>query len=117
MDIWKIVYYPAPGERNSPMGYIANLSNKEGQATLIHRLKFLCQNELADWPHTWCHKITGKVYQLTAGASRVMFCLDDNRLVILHACKKVGQKTRSQDIERAERHYELYLATREGRND
>ena len=107
---WQVKFFPPGGERHSPYDYIRGLENAKEQAQIAHRLQHLQQTELADWPHTWVHKIDDKIFQLTAGQSRLMYCLDGDTIVVLHACKKVAQKTRKQDIARAERHYNRYMA-------
>lgn len=107
MGIWKTIFFPAPDNRNSPYEYIEGLSPSE-QAKIIHRLEVLESLDLADWPHKWIHKLDNDIFQLTCRAHRLMYCLDVNLIVVLHACKKVKQKTHVRDLNRARSNYELY---------
>lgn len=110
---WQVRFFPPGGERQSPFDYIRDLESASERAQIAHRLEHLQRTELADWPHIWIHKIDDKIFQLTAGQSRLMYILDGDTIVILHACKKAAQKTRKKDIARAQRHYERYMARRE----
>ncbi len=107
--IWPIIYYPPSNKHGSPYAYILSVEVDE-QSAIIHRLEFLSNNLLADWPHPWIHKITDNIFQLTAGKrSRIFYFLDDHQLIVVHACKKVAQKTRLADIEQAKTNCKEYL--------
>jgi phage-related protein len=110
----RIEFFPPAGKRHSPFDYISNLSNNAQRAQIVHRLDTLKKLEIGDWPHTWIHKIRGAIYQLTAGDHRIMFCLDNKTIVVLHICRKVKQKTRRKDIKRAEIHYNEYVTQKKG---
>jgi hypothetical protein len=114
MPVWQIEFYPSSEEHNSPYDYIENLSNKADTSAIEHRLSNLAQRELADWPHTWVHKITDKIFQLTVRNHRLLYCLDGRKIVILHACRKVKAKTLKKDIQRAEINYDSYFSTMKG---
>jgi phage-related protein len=113
MAIFQIVYFPAHEQRNSPYDYIVNLPKIE-QAHIYHRLKYLLENPINEWPKSWIHQIKGKIYQLTAGDQRIMYYLDQNKIVILHAFRKRKQKTDISDIQTAIDHYNNYLYLSEG---
>jgi phage-related protein len=114
MPIWNIVFFPPFGERHSPYDYILALSDTREKAQIWHRLSTLRGLEIGDWPHRWVHKITADIWQLTAGNLRIMYCLADRTIVVLHAFRKMGQKTLRKDIERAEIHYKEYLSRMKG---
>ena len=114
MSTWQIVFFPPTGERDSPYDYILSLSDESEKASVIHRLKTLRKLEIGDWPNTWIHKLTDKIYQLTAGHIRLMYCLDYGTIVVLHACRKVKRKTLRKDIARAEAHYDRYMSQKKG---
>ncbi len=78
------------------------------------RLETLSKLEVGEWPHTWIHKIAGAIFQLAAGNQRIMYCLDAKTIVVLHACRKVKQKTLRKDINRAEIHYNKYMSQKKG---
>ena len=115
MPIWDIRFYPPSNEQHSPYDYILTLPSPDEKAHILRRLDTLRKLELGEWPHTWIHKIGDEIWQLTAGSNRIMYCLDEKTLVVLHACRKKGQKTRPQDIQRAEIHYAEYMAQKRGR--
>ncbi len=48
MPIWKIVYYPEPGENYSPFDYIRDIDDSDEKAEIIHRLSIIRERELAD---------------------------------------------------------------------
>jgi phage-related protein len=113
--IWEIIFYPGRGEKDSPYDYILKLADKNEQAQINHRLEFFRNNEISDWPHLWYHKLVDKIFQLRANNSRIMYFLDSKskKIVLIHACKKVGQKARSEDIKRAIKHYKDYISENE----
>ena len=114
MSTWHIIFFPPSGERHSPYDCILDLSDKSEKAKIIHRLKTLSEIEIGDWPNTWIHKLTDKIYQLTAGQVRIMYCLDYDTIVVLHVCRKVKRKTLPKDIARAEAHYDRYMSQKKG---
>ena len=112
MYIWKIDFFPPSGERSSPFDFVNGLSRESDAAAVIHRLESMRKMEMVDWPSAWVHKLVGKIYQLTAGAFRLMYCLDQGTIVVLYACRKKGRRTNPQDLERAEIHYRRYFTER-----
>jgi phage-related protein len=117
MPKWTVVFFPPSGESDSPYDCILGLSNNAEAAQILHRLSALSELDLTDWPHSWIHKISGKIYQLTAGNNRVLYCLDEKQIVVLHVCRKVKRKTLSKDISRAETHYYEYITQKERKRD
>lgn len=111
MGHWTVIFFPTEDQRNSPFEYILGLTPAE-QEKITHRLETLSKLELAEWPQLWFHKINDKLYQLTCDSHRLMYCLDSNKIVVLHACKKVGRKTHPRDVKRANINYEGYLKVR-----
>lgn len=110
--MWNSQFFPAKGERHSPFDYIINVSPASEKAQIMHRLKTIQELPLNDWPHTWIHKIDDKIYQLTAGKHRLMYCIDKETIIVLHACRKRGQKTHQKDINKANKHYRDYISQR-----
>jgi phage-related protein len=113
MFMWQIHFFPPSGERYSPYDFVVGLPRESDAAAVIHRLESMRKMEMADWPSAWVHKLVGKIYQLKVGAFRLMYCLDRRTIVVLHACRKKGQRTKPQDLERAETHYRRYFTQRE----
>jgi len=107
---WKVDFFPPSGEDDSPYDYILGLSSKKEQGQIFHRLETMSKLEMADWPSLKVHKIVDKIFQLPAGANRALFCLDSGTIVVLHACRKAGRKTKPADIQRAQIHYAEYMS-------
>lgn len=109
-NLWQIEFFPSEDDRDSPFNYIAGLSNESDQDAIMHRLKdILGKRPKSDWPHTFVHKIEGDIYQLTAGQHRLLFVLDDKKILILHACRKQKKKLLKKDKKRAILNYHKYL--------
>ncbi len=115
MPVWEIEFHPPQDQHHSPFDYIINLSSSSDKAAIEHRLTNLAERELADWPHTWVHKIVDDIFQLTVNNHRLLYCLDGKKIVILHACRKVKQKTKQKDINRAITNYNNYFEKKKGR--
>ena len=116
MILRHIIFFPPKGNPNSPYDYITGLEKQGERANILHRLNFMRQTDVVDWPHGWIHKISSKIYQLTSGLHRIMYILDGSTVVVLHACRKVKRKTHIKDIQIAESHYSRYLKV-EGKRD
>lgn len=109
MLAWKVGYFPATGERNSPVDYIQRLTNYHEVAIIKHRIDVIRQLPIEDWPVTWIKRIQG-LYQLNAGAHRIYFDVDTDTLVILYICRKVSQKAKKQDLLRAMANQKRYYS-------
>ncbi len=101
-------FFPDNGERNSPLDYIRSVPKADGHL-IGYRLALLAETELADWPPGWVKHFEGKVYELKTKPSRVMFFLDGEYLVVIHAFKKPANKTRPADVNRMRLHFQAYL--------
>jgi phage-related protein len=112
MPIWRITYYPPPGEHDSPYDYILGLSNPNERTLIPRRLDILADRQIEDW--IWVKKHTGDIRQLDVDPNRVLFCLDQRTIVVLHVCRKKGQKTRPKDTKRAIIHYDEYWQQKKG---
>ncbi len=111
MPIWRRLYYPSEGERNSPVTSLKTLLDFNEQANFIDRFKNMSELEMTEWPHDWRKHIDG-FYQLTAGNFRAYYAIRGRDIVILHVCRKVGRRARPQDLEITSRNlisYEKYI--------
>jgi phage-related protein len=111
---WRVIFFPPSGENNSPYDYIRDLSDASEEAQIWHRLDVMSKLKIGDWSHRWIHKIVDKIFQLSAGDNRLMFCLDEGAIIVLHACRKGKRKTRRVDIQKAQSHYDEYMSQKEG---
>jgi phage-related protein len=114
MPDWPIVFYPPPGEQDSPYDYIASLANPHEKAHIMRRLDVLGSTPQGAWPDRWMHKISDNIWQLTVGDNRIMYCLCEGTILVLHACRKKGKKARPKDIQRAEIHYAEFMERKRG---
>ncbi|MBN1810266.1 MAG: type II toxin-antitoxin system RelE/ParE family toxin [Anaerolineae bacterium] len=114
---WEVDFFPPSGENDSPYDYILGLSSKKEQGQVFHRLETMSKLEIADCPSLKVHKIVDKIFQLPAGAHRLLFCRYEKTIVVLHACRKVRGKTKPADIQRAQIHYAEYMSQKEGERD
>lgn len=112
MPVWNIEFFPPSGERHSPYDYIIGLSDPNERDLIRHRLETLSKLQIEDWP--WVKKHTGDIRQLDADPNRVMFCLDQRTIVVLHVFRKTGQKTRRKDKNGAMIHYDRYIEQQKG---
>lgn len=108
MLIWQVEFYPAKEEDDSPFDYIRNLSDKSDSAIIERRLETIEALQSTDWPPSWTKKIVDDIFELRANKHRLFFCFDGRKIIILHACRKVTQKTPKKDIERAKSNLENY---------
>ena len=104
---WEIVYFPAEGEKHSPVGILKYLVPANDQANIIRRLTSISELETGDWPH-WV-KMVKHLYQLTAHDYRVYFGLINRKIVICHICRKEGQKANPGDLDRARKNLSDYI--------
>lgn len=108
MGMWQIIFYPPKGERHSPYDFLKEMPDGSAQAQIVHRLRVISELPLSDWP-SWTHRVEGKIYQLSSGAYRVMYFLDGEDIVIVHAFRKKSRKTRRSAINRALDHRTRYF--------
>ena len=114
MAIWIRVFFPPSGEPYSPEDFIFNLPSRGEQGQILHRLETLSSLKLQEWSSTgWVKNIKGDLWQLKTKMHRVYYCLDHRAIVVVHVCRKKGQKARPQDIQRAELNYAEYMARKE----
>lgn len=113
MAIWKIEFYPKSGHRHSPRDFITSLTENSKKAQIAHRLNFMRDYEIRDWPQGWTKKLDQNLFQLRAGDIRLMFCFDGRKIIITHARRKVSQKTLKRDLVRAKANCEDYFSDKE----
>ena len=107
--VWQILFFPPRGERNSPIDFIKDLNQSSVQASILHKLQSLSERDFAGWREfRWFKKFKGEIYQITEGSYRVMCCLDDRTIVVVHAFRKKTQQTKKKDINRAQSHCHKY---------
>ncbi len=115
MPIWSISYFPAEGERNSPITGLKTLLTKDEQANFTERFGKMSELEMTEWNHDWRKKIDG-YYQLTSGNFRAYYTIKGRNITILYVCRKHSQKAdRRRDLASVERNLISYLKQSGGR--
>jgi hypothetical protein len=114
MPIWNILYFPPEGERNSPINSLKTRLSDDEQADLTERFSKMGDLEMTEWANNW-RKHIGALYQLTSGNFRAYYGIRGRLIIIVHICRKVGQKAKPQDLKIAEQNlvdYEKYKGGR-----
>ena len=100
MIIWEVVFFPPLGKKYSPADVIRNIDRQSDAANIQKRLETISRLTVETWPSGWIKRYS-QIYQLTSGNYRVYFCTDKRRIVVCHVCRKVSQKAKQEDIDRA----------------
>jgi phage-related protein len=96
MPIWDIVFFPAKGERNAPTDQLLAICNKKERAHFREKLGLLQELENKDWNFGWLKLVLG-FYQVREGNFRGYLQLDGKTIVVVHFCRKKGQKITDED--------------------
>jgi phage-related protein len=110
MARFQVIFHPTGGERGSPRDILAALADTSAKVGIVQRLKDYQELDYTEWPREWSKKHTGDICQFDKGDYRVMYALDAPFMVVVHICRKRGQKTHPKDKAQALRNYEDYLA-------
>lgn len=108
MTRWKVIFFPRRGQPHAPLDEILSWPDDD-QTSVRHRIEYLRDNDLSDWPRVWIKKHTGDLWELKVDACRLMYTLDTATIVIVHAFHKSSRKTRRRNLERAIANYQSYL--------
>jgi hypothetical protein len=104
MKLWKLSYYPAEEENDSPQSFLYQLGNNSPKeaATIEGKLSTARSIEkFADWPPDWRKPIAKNHYQMTAGNHRVYYGLYESEIVVFYICRKKAQEAKRYDLNRA----------------
>ena len=101
---WDLRFFPSKEERNSPVTYIKSISPPKVSAAIYESLRLLqrIQNN-AEWPNVkvLTHK-NERIWQYAVKRHhRFYMFIDGSKIIICYACRKVGQKARQIDLDRA----------------
>jgi phage-related protein len=105
--VWKLIYHDEPGNP-SPRGYISGVSASD-RANIDHRLNYLRKHPINEWPRAWIEKLEGKIWELRSGAHRILYFLENDTIIVVHALRKRGRKISRNDISLALRRMTYYL--------
>jgi phage-related protein len=109
MQLWKLVFHPKRGEKNSPLDRMdqhdCSLAERAAINTKLTKLQEL---PVEDWPYKWSKPIQ-EFKELVQGDFRVFYKLMGATVVVCHVCRKVGNKAKPADIETARANLNDYL--------
>ena len=91
----RILYFK---EDPHPRDYINSLSNSE-IASIDLKLETMAETEPYLWP--WVAPVDGKLWRIRYGNHRLLYCLNEGDIVILHAVRKRGRRLDRNDVELA----------------
>ena len=110
MQRWNIIFYPVYGAHHSPENFLRDLSISD-IANIQQRLRAISELETSQWP-SWVKRVQG-IYQLRSGDFRLYFGIDGRTIIVVcHICRKVSQKARQEDINRAKTNLQDYFEMR-----
>jgi mRNA-degrading endonuclease RelE of RelBE toxin-antitoxin system len=108
MPRWNMRFEPPPGERKSPADYIDGLDDPKDKALIYRHLRMIQNLEFIDWSVKPITRRKTSIYQLTVGNFRVYLDFKDDKIVIFHVCRKVGQKAKKEDLNIAFSNYQNF---------
>ena len=108
MATWGLEFYPAEGQRHSPVDALKKITSPLDTARIVAKLQSLQELDQVQWTHMGIKQVKG-LAQMRQGDFRVYFKLIDGTIVVFHACRKVTQKAKDTDLAIAVSNYEDYL--------
>ncbi len=113
--IFDLEFFPESGRNYSPSDFIEGLTNNTEAAKIKQRLELLMNHPQKEWGHyVEITKIDEDLLQITAGPHRFYCFVNDQTIIVFYICRKVGQKARRQDLNRAKINRDSYF--KENRN-
>lgn len=101
---YRYSYYEKPDGTVPVEEFVDKLSATE-QANFLYKMEKFVMVYGPLTPHNILHKV-GEFYQITIGKYRYLSVLQGQQFILLHAFRKVSQKTKPADITRAEGYLE-----------
>jgi phage-related protein len=108
MDKWIVIFYPDIGENNSPIDFLHAYCTKSDYAHITAKLELLATSESKYWQYKWLKKV-GKHLQIRQGDFRIYFHLKDDKLVVIHACRKRSQETDDRDLALSDLNWDNFI--------
>ena len=108
MKIKEIEFFPKEGERNSPEDSLQNICSEDEQASILGKLEKLLEIPKNNWPYKWSKPVK-EFNQLTQGDFRTLYKIVQEKIIVLHIFRKVGNKTKKKDIDIARANLYDYL--------
>ena len=109
---FKTIFYPAQGERSSPVDLLFSLCDENDQANITSKLKLLEETPRREWKGLkWLKDVQG-MYQLRQGDFRVYVHIEKNYIIVTHICRKFGQTAKPKDLRKGQANFEKYIKER-----
>jgi hypothetical protein len=108
MPVWEVQFFPAKGERNSPVDKLLELCNVDERNDFLSKLRVLKDSEIKYWQFKWLKQVEG-FYQIKQGDFRGYFKSDRKTIVVVHFCRKVSQKAKKEDLGIARSNWKKYV--------
>ena len=115
MAVWTVVFFPPSGHKYSPEDFVLSIDRKADIASIKLRLETIAKLEIVNWPNGWIERYE-KLYQLKAGDYRLYLGIDGRKIVVCHICRKVSQKAKREDIDRAKLNWLNYQWSKQNEN-
>jgi hypothetical protein len=109
MSIWQYAFCPSEIISEPPSEYLSTLgkNSPKDAAIIVSHLYLLCEKEIQNWPPN-PKPISKNHYQLTAGNHRIYFGIYGRKLIVFYICRKMSQKAKPGDLNRARLNQEAY---------
>lgn len=113
---WDMLFHPDAGENYSPIDFIERQGPRE-QANIKNKLALIRRIENpTEWPLTvkLIRHADERIYQYTIGDFRFYFGIEGRTIHVVYACRKVSQKAKMQDLDRAIHTLRAYVPKKDG---
>ncbi len=107
MAITNIIYFPAEGDKYSPVDLFKTLCDVRGKVHFTEKLEMLRELGTSHWHFKWLEHFDD-IYQVTQGNFRLYFKIINGMMIVCHVCRKVSRKAKPEDLHRAKLNLQQY---------
>lgn len=108
MPKFEIYFYPEREKRRSPADALNEICNEKEKAQILSKLEMLALLDVRERPLKW-KKPVGNFLEFKNGDFRLLYKIQDQKIIIVHAFRKVSQKIPQEEFECAENNWNSYL--------
>ena len=94
----------------TPEQYLLSNPDPDGAADVLRWLETFASTPLQEWPRRRTKKVTQHIWQLNVSHHRVLYFLDRQAIVVVHAFRKPSVNKERQAYDLAERRYDNYMS-------
>ena len=95
-----IRYFPEENSKHSPIGLLVKLCSEKDIEHFVEKLEMLGELGVGNWSFKWLEHYDN-LYQVTQGNFRLYFEIIEGKIIVCHVCRKVSQKAKTEDLNRA----------------